>query len=79
MFYVYIIQNEKRELYKGYTEDLKRRIIEHNNGRTKTTRKSKQWKLIYSETYNERDEAIQREKYFKTSAGRRFLKKVLVP
>ena len=79
MFFVYVIQNENGEFYKGHTEDLQRRVTEHNNERTKSTRKSKQWKLVYSETFNERDEAIKREKYFKTAAGRRFIKKKLVP
>jgi putative endonuclease len=35
------------------------------------------FKVVYSEAFNLREEAIRREKYLKTAAGRRFLKKVL--
>ena len=76
MFYVYVIQNEKQKLYKGYTEDLQRRMAEHNSGRTKSTKGSGQWKLVYCEEYDTIEEAIKREKYFKTAAGRRFIKKI---
>jgi putative endonuclease len=74
MFFVYIIQDDSNKLYKGFTNNLERRIHEHNTGGTKTTSKSKNWKLIYSETFEEKNDAIKREKYFKSAAGRRFIK-----
>jgi len=77
MFYVYVIKNGKGDLYKGHTENLQRRILEHNNGKTKSLRKAKDWQLQYKEEFETREEAIQREKYFKTAAGRKFLKQKL--
>ena len=79
MFYVYVIQNGKGDIYKGHSDDIQKRISEHNRGDTKSTRKANDWQLKYSETFATREEAIKREKYFKTAAGRRFLKKKLVP
>ncbi len=78
MYFAYVIKNENGDLYKGHTEDIERRVEEHNSGATKTTRKSDSWKLAYCEEFKTREEAIKREKYFKSAAGRRFLKSKLV-
>jgi len=61
-------------LYKGHTEDLKKRLIEHNRGKTKSTKGYIPWELVYFETFKTREESILREKYFKTGSGREFLK-----
>jgi putative endonuclease len=61
-------------LYKGHTEDLKKRLIEHNRGKTKSTKGYIPWDLVYFETFKTREESILREKYFKTGSGREFLK-----
>jgi putative endonuclease len=60
------------------TEDIERRLGEHNAGETKSTRPYRPYELIYFEEVNTREEARKREKYFKTSAGRRFLNKQLL-
>ena len=78
MFFVYVIKNSKGDLYKGHSDDVRKRIAEHNRGDTKSTRKANDWQLKYSEAFDTRDEAIKREKYFKTAAGRKFLKKKMV-
>ncbi|MFZ2521883.1 MAG: GIY-YIG nuclease family protein [Minisyncoccia bacterium] len=50
MFYVYILKSEKdNNLYTGYTNDLKRRLIEHNSGKSKSTKSRKPFELIYYE------------------------------
>ena len=74
MYFAYVIMNETGLLYKGHTEDLDKRIEQHNNGSTQTTRNKGVWKVVYSENFDRREDAIKREKYFKTAAGRRFLK-----
>lgn len=61
-------------LYKGHTDDLKKRLIEHNSGKTKSTKGYIPWELVYFETFKTREESILREKYFKTRSGRGFLK-----
>ena len=74
MFYVYLIQNEKEELYIGYTSDLKKRLEGHNNGNTASTR-GHRWELVYYEAYKAEQDARKRELALKRSgAGRKYLK-----
>lgn len=76
MFYTYVIQSEKyKEFYIGFTSDLKRRLAEHNQGLSNYTKLYKPWKLIYYEACINQDDAERREKYFKTTQGRRLLKR----
>ena len=75
-FYAYVLKNRvSNRLYKGQCEDLESRIKQHNGKATKTTRfHAGAWELAYFEAFETRVEAIAREQYFKTAAGRRFLK-----
>ena len=74
-YFVYILESElDGRLYKGQTSDIDKRIKEHTSGKTKSTKGYKPWKLVYFETFETRDEAVLREKYFKTGIGREFLK-----
>ncbi len=75
--YVYVLENDKRELYIGYTENIKRRLAEHNYGSNKSTSIGRPWKLVFFEGYRNRFDAIRREKYLKTSQGARFIKRML--
>ena len=76
MFYVYVIYSEQhRRFYKGMTADLPNRLDEHNSGKMKSTKAFLPWILVYSETFESRIDARLREKYFKSAAGRRWLKK----
>jgi len=78
MYYVYILESLKdNNLYVGYSDDLKRRFKEHNNGRVEITRYRQPFRLIYYEAYLNQQDATSREKYFKTGWGRTHLKKVL--
>lgn len=77
-YFVYVLESYiDGRLYKGQTSDIEKRIIEHNSGKTKSTKGYKPWKLVYFETFETRDEAVIREKYFKTGIGREFLKEKL--
>ena len=76
-YFVYILKDEDDKLYKGLTNDLIRRLSEHKRGKTITTRKMSDLKLVYSEKFDSFNEARKREVYFKTAAGRRFIKKIL--
>jgi putative endonuclease len=77
MFYIYCLQSEKdsEELYFGFTGDLKSRLKEHNSGHNFSTKKFKPWKIIYYEACLLESDARRREKYLKTSIGRRMFKK----
>ena len=75
MFYVYILESETAEAYIGFTKNLRNRFVEHNRGVVFSTKRYMPWQLIYYEAFlNERD-ARRREKYLKTSQGRRMLKR----
>lgn len=78
-FFVYILESEiDGRLYKGQTKDIDNRIKEHNSGKTKSTKAYKPWKLVYFETFETREEAVLREKYFKTGSGREYIKEKLL-
>jgi putative endonuclease len=78
MFYAYVIQSEKdASFYKGHCEDLEIRLKQHNSGLTTSIKGKIPFRLVYQETFLTREEAIKREKYFKSAAGRRFLKSKL--
>jgi putative endonuclease len=77
-FFAYIIKSIEHDFYyKGHCEDIEERIKQHNAGMTESIKPYIPFKLVYFEEFNTRSEAIKREKYFKTSAGRRFLKSKL--
>ena len=75
MFYAYVIRSLNFDFcYKGQCENLEERLKQHNSGMTISTKKFIPFELVYFEEFENRDEALKREKYFKTAAGRRFLK-----
>lgn len=74
-FFAYVVSSTiKTYFYKGHCQNLDLRIKEHNSGMTQSLRPYLPVKLIYFEMLPTLKEAILREKYFKTAAGRRFLK-----
>lgn len=78
MHHVYLIESEvSGKKYIGYTIDLKRRLSEHNDHKNVSTSKGQRWKLIYCETYMNKMDALGWEKFLKSGAGWRFLKKQL--
>ncbi len=80
MFYVYLLKNNiTNELYIGYTKDLRRRLIEHNKGKNKsTTRHEGTWVVVYYEAYKSQADAMKREfKLKQHGSGKRELYKRL--
>lgn len=76
--YLYILQSEKDDnFYTGIASDLKRRLEEHNSGKNFSTASRRPFKLIYYEAYLLKEDAEAREKYLKTSMGRRVIRKQL--
>jgi putative endonuclease len=75
MYYVYILLQGNGQLYTGFTSDLKRRITEHHAGKVKSTARRLPVKLIHYEAYSLESDARRREKFLKTSEGRRLLHK----
>lgn len=74
MYTVYVIQDQNGTFYKGMTGDLERRLKEHRAGKTRTTSMMTGLEVVYTEQFETSLEARAREKYFKSAAGRRFLK-----
>jgi len=75
MFFTYCIESVKfNELYFGYTDNLNRRIEEHNQGLNFSTKRFIPWKLIYYEACINEKDAKRREYYLKTTQGRRMFK-----
>ena len=81
-YQVYAIYNEQaKKTYIGQTENLNRRLAEHNgqikNPSEYTSRYKGNWLLIYSEELNSRSEALAREKQLKSYQGRLFVKRFI--
>jgi len=78
MYDTYIIQSEENRYYIGHTENTEIRLQQHNNGTFKgwTTRYTN-WKLVYSESFSKRAEAIKREYYIKSMKGGEGFKRLL--
>jgi len=75
MFYVYILKSLKNgRYYTGSTNDLKRRLVEHNSGGSKYTKLTRPFVLVHKEEFNTRKEAVVRELFLKTGAGRNWIK-----
>ena len=77
MWYVYILESQRhpKKFYTGFTEDLKRRLAEHNaEGNAGHTAKYQPWKLHTYFAFSNNKTAQDFEAYLKTQAGRRFQK-----
>ena len=80
MFTVYVLYSEKyNKIYIGYTSNLEQRFLSHNElSKTGYTVKYRPWKIIYTEKFENKKEAIQREKQLKSSRGRNFIRKEIL-
>ena len=76
MFYVYFLFLTGGKPYKGFTTNLKRRVEEHKAGKVSST-KNRNPVLIHYEAYLIKTDAERREKFLKTTEGRRLLKQQL--
>lgn len=74
---MYVLEDDYGKRYKGMTNNIERRLMEHKSGKTITTRKMHNVRLVYKEVCKNREDARKRELYLKTAAGRRFIKKIM--
>lgn len=78
MFFVYAISSLSRKyIYVGMTNDVARRLKEHNNGENRSTKAYAPFVLILKEEYKTRMEARKREVFLKSGVGKEFLKSLL--
>jgi len=79
MWHTYILQSIKNSrLYVGFTDDIQRRLLEHNSGTGGNyTSNNKPFKLIFYESFISKKDATNQEMFYKTGYGREVLKKKL--
>ncbi len=74
-YIVYVIKSKEGYHYTGMTEDLEKRLSEHNNKSLSFwTKRGNNWKLIYTEKFEAKAEALKREKWLESGIGRKYLK-----
>ncbi len=74
-YYTYVLMSRKdRQLYIGWTDDLRKRATQRNQGLVQTTKTRTPFVLIYYEACLDKASAVKREKVLKTGFGRKFLK-----
>lgn len=79
MFFIYFLINElKDKTYIGFTDDIKRRMAEHSNQKTKSIKGFGCFKCFVIENVGDYKQARIREKYWKSCAGRKKLKKLFI-
>ncbi len=73
--YVYVLRSQKDgKLYVGYTKNVQKRLEEHNSGQVRSTKERQPMELIYWEACINQQDATRREKYLKTTWGKRYIK-----
>ena len=79
MYYIYVLKSLKLDKrYVGMTsQELSKRVAEHNQGATNWTRAHRPLELIYSENFDNKLRARIRENFLKTGQGSRFLDRIL--
>ena len=78
--YVYIIRSIEYpgQLYVGQTDDLKKRLSNHNSGTTPHTDKYKPWKIIFYCAFRDKNKAVEFEAFLKSGSGREFRNRRLI-
>ena len=77
-YFIYVIESEKSGIwYVGLSLNPESRLKEHNNGKSKFTSGHIPWKLLHTEKAGDLQKARKLEKYYKSSAGKRRLKRKL--
>lgn len=73
-YYIYVLKCGDGFWYTGYTKNLENRISEHNNGLVKSTKNRLPVSLLYFEGCKNQQDATHREKYLKTTYGKRYIR-----
>ncbi len=74
MYYTYAPLSESDgRFYTGCANDLRKRVVDHDAGRVRSTAHRRPLTLIYDEACLNRDDALRRERFLKSGKGKRFL------
>jgi putative endonuclease len=82
VYYTYILQSESSgQFYIGSTEDLERRVAQHNapqyTGSKTTKRFHGPWKLVYAESFPSRSQAVVRERQLKAWKSKKAIARLI--
>jgi len=78
MYYLYILFNKaETRTYVGVASDVNKRLEEHNAGRVKSSRPYLPYKIVHIESFETLSSARQKEKFYKSTTGRRKLREIL--
>jgi len=79
MYYTYVLKSQKNHrFYTGSSEDVTKRLSEHNTGKSKYDKINLPFVLLFQEAFETRTEAVRRERYLKTGAGRDEVKRIIM-
>ena len=80
MYTVYVLHSQKFDkIYIGYSSNFAERFLSHNKlGKKGWTIQFRPWRLIHSETYDSKEEAIKREKELKSGKGREWIRNIIL-
>ena len=77
MYFCYVLKSLKtNEFYKGISQNANQRLNEHNSGKTESTKNKRPFELIYVHICENRQEAREWEKFFKSGIGREIIKEL---
>lgn len=76
-YFIYILQADDGRYYIGQSDNLERRLGQHQAGRVQTTKSRTGWKLMHQEEFDTRIEAIKRERQIKKRKSRAYIKKLI--
>ena len=77
-YFIYILHSDKFDhYYIGSTADPDERLARHNAGATLSTKSSRPWKIVYSEPFPSKTEALKREIYLKRMKSRTYLENLI--
>lgn len=74
MYYLYILKLIDNKIYTGSTKNLRSRVTEHKKGKVKSTKNKRPIKLIHYEAYILKSDATRRERFLKSTEGKRLLR-----
>jgi putative endonuclease len=77
MFSVYVLYSQTNEKhYTGFSSDLEKRLLSHNELGKGWTSRYRPWVLIFSRVFETKSEAMKFERWLKSGAGRKFIKQL---
>jgi len=77
MYFIYILYSKSYDrFYIGQTDDLDRRLIQHNAGDVKSTKAFRPWARVYNEQFDTRHDAMSREHFLKKQKNKKFYRKL---